>query len=61
MTYFLLGVEMTDEDRKGNNFSCYGILGIVNFVGYNFLVTVESNGQSPAAVLYNNVNVHEVI
>ena len=59
---FCLSVELSQEDRKGclSTFDCYGILGIVNLVGFNFLVTVDSRGQSPAAVLYNDINVFEV-
>ena len=62
LTIHIVILELSQEDRKGclTTFDCYGILGIVNLVGFNFLVTVDSRGQSPAAVLYNDRNVYEV-
>ena len=46
------------EDFKGREFDCYGILGIVNIQGHNFLVTVAGRGF--AAKLSQGVNIYEV-
>ena len=46
------------EDAKGRSFKCYGILGIVNISGQNFLVAIAS--RNFVAKLSGNVNIYEV-
>ena len=55
-------VERSQEDLKGNisKFECFGILGIVNFYGQNFLVTVQSKGHGPSARLHTGADIFEV-
>lgn len=46
------------EDAKGRSFKCYGILGIVNIQGHNFLVTISS--RNLVAKIASGVNIYEV-
>ena len=46
------------EDMKGRSSDCYGILGIVNIQGHNFLVTISS--RAFAAKLPAGINIYEV-
>ena len=53
--------EFSRSQQILQSFDCYGILGIVNIAGFNFLVTVASRGTAPAATLAEGVNVYEVL
>ena len=46
------------EDMTKRSFDCYGILGIVNIQGHNFLVTIAS--RAFVAKLSGGVNIYEV-
>ena len=58
--FFTLIIEPTIEEKQKRNFDCVGVLGIVNIMGCNFLVTVKSKGGSHVARVRNNIKVHEI-
>ena len=52
--------EFSRSQQILQTFDCYGILGIVNIQGFNFLATVTNRGTEPAASLTEGVNIFEV-